>query len=285
MGNGRSDVDVYIAGTGIVSIRQLTREAMNAIKESTVAYTLHSQGPYYEVLEEFLDGMVDETVNLFTEYQEGKERIEVYEAATRRIVSEAASREDTVVFLTYGHPLVFVKPTRQIVERADERDLEVEIVPGISSFDCLYADLLLDPAKDGLQIFDATDLLLREFDLDPHVPTFLLQIGSVETVYYSTKQNEPHRFTRIKEYLGQFYPDDHTMFLTQSAPFESSESKQIPIELREFEEMHDRINNIHTLYIPPIEEKSVVNEELEELVHSKAHLEEITKDEFREVEL
>lgn len=267
--------DVYVAGCGIVDIRQLTKEAEAAIREAECVYMYY----YNQAINNYVEAIASDVVFVTEEYDGDTHRGEIYRRIADRVVGGAESVDDPVTFLTYGHPFVFVTPTKFIVEAAEERGLDVRVMPGISAADCLFVDLRLDPAANGIQMFEATDLLLREFDLNPDVPALLWQVGAVETSFYSTDPSEPERFSRIREYLQQFYPDDHPVYLAKTAQFGFDESEILEYALDELESIHEVVSIAHTLYVPPVRERPVQNEELAEVVDSKDHLDEITRDE------
>ncbi|MEZ3115488.1 SAM-dependent methyltransferase [Halobaculum sp. MBLA0147] len=274
-------VDIYIVGTGMVGYRQMTEEAEAALRNSETAYLIHYQKVVADYVEDTvaseLGDVSGELIQLTDEYQEDEDRANTYERMAARVMDGAEAADNPVCLALYGHPNVFVSPTEWIADEAEERNMNVDIRPGVSSMDALYSDLMLDPSRNGIQMFEATDLLIREFDLNPHVPAFIWQIGTLETVLYTTADSSPERFERFREYLERFYPSDHTVYICQTAVYPTTQSKQIPVEIGDFEEKHDEINGVQTLYVPPVERKEVVNEELEEQVVSSDHLETITE--------
>jgi len=255
-------VDIYIIGTGMVGYRQLTKEAEDALKESEKSYLVHLHGMF----EDYVDQMDIETHDLRDLYEEGKPREETYREMATTVLDAAEEATEPITLAIYGHPMVFVSPSRMVLERAPERDLMVETRPGISSMDCLYVDLELDPGRSGIQMFEATDLITREYQLNSHVPAMIWQVGSVGRVDYDTSDQKPEQFTPLREYLQQFYPDDHTVTLAQTSTYPITESDQIEFDLCEFESMCDQITHLQTLYIPPVERKSIQNQEYYEKI-------------------
>lgn len=265
---------IHIVGTGMAGYSQVTKEVEDTLERSDIVLSLNHQDTALEYVSEIAN-----TVDLISEYNENEERKATYRRIADRVLEEAEKPEnERVTFATYGHPMYFVDPARIIIHDAPE-DVDVEVLPGISSIDCLYADIGLDPARNGLQIFDATDVLVREFELNPAVPALLLQIGSIETSLYSTKMSTPGRFSRIKNHLLNFYSGDHEIFLLKTAVYPFSDSEQIKFQIDEFDDewISNKIDSTHTLYIPPAEQKGVENEELLQQLTSTEHLNEITK--------
>ncbi|MFB6295551.1 MAG: SAM-dependent methyltransferase [Halobacteriales archaeon] len=273
-------VDVYVVGTGMVGYRQFTKEAEAAVRNSERVFLVHFQNIVESYLEDEVAAELDvagEVELLTSEYDEGEDRGHAYERMAERVLEGARERDAPVTFALYGHPMVFVSPTRFVLSRASEEGLVTEVRPGISSVDCLYCDLELDPARNGIQMFEATDLLLREFRLTPDVPAFIWQIGTLETGLHTEAGSAPGRFTRLREYLQEFYPEDHTVYLCQTATYPVTESEQIEFDLNEFEEIHDRVNGVQTLYVPPTRQRPTQNEALAEKALSADHLDVITE--------
>lgn len=265
--------DVYVVGTGMVGYRQFTREVEAAIRKSARCYLVH----YQALVERYIEDDLGTPVEPLTgEYEPGEHRADTYRRMAARVIDGAEAADGPVCFALYGHPMVFVSPARWVVEDGRDRGLTVRVLPGISSMDCLYADIGLDPAEHGLQMFEATDLLVREFALNPRVPAMIWQVGTVGSVLYSSADSAPARFTPIREYLERFYPADHTAYLLQTATYPITESEQIPFRIGEFEAIHDRVNYVQTLYIPPVEVQGVRNEALYDRLTSTEHLDAIT---------
>lgn len=265
--------DVYVVGTGMVGYRQLTRETEAAFRKSDRVYLVH----YQRLVQEHIENAYDtEVITLTDEYETGLNRVHTYERMADRVLDGATTTDGPVSFALYGHPMVFVSPAKWVVTRGPDRGLSVKVLPGISSMDCLYADIGLDPAEHGIQMFEATDLLLREYDLNPTVPMMIWQIGSVGSILHSAAPSTPERFTPLREYLQRFYPADHTAYLLQTATYPITDSVQIEFQLDEFESIHDQVTAVQTLYVPPVAHREIQNTELYEQLTSTEHLEEIT---------
>jgi uncharacterized protein YabN with tetrapyrrole methylase and pyrophosphatase domain len=266
-------IDVYVAGTGMVGYRQVTPEVDAALRDATTIFVVHPQDL---VVEHFRSGYGADVVDLASEYEEGEVRSDAYRNMAERVL-DAAEADAPVALAVYGHPTVFVSPASLIRERAPDRELAVEMLPGISSMDCIYTDFGIDPGETGIQMFEATDLLLREFDLNPEVPAMIWQVGSVETVLHSTTDSAPGRFTRLREHLQQYYPDDHEVSLLRAATYPITEPERLSFSLSEFESMHDLVDPAHTLFVPRVREPPVRNAELERQMTSREHLHSITR--------
>lgn len=270
---GRPPYDLYIAGLGIVSVRQVTREAESAMRRSTeIFYASDAIG-----IDGYLAGLCPKVTEVYVStLREGEDRLSKYNRIAAMVI-EAALDHPPVTFAVAGHPMVFVYPTQQILDVADDLGLRVKVLPGISSLDCMIVDLQLDPGTQGVQMFETTALLLQQRPLQPDVPCFLWQIGSVETRMFTRMRSVPQRFARLQQHLLQFYPADHLVKVVYSSshPLAASAVLEFPID-----RMHEHAAEIHpgaTLYIPPSQLAQIKDRELEQLVDSADHLRSITE--------
>jgi 2OG-Fe(II) oxygenase superfamily/Tetrapyrrole (Corrin/Porphyrin) Methylases len=264
--------DLYIVGTGIVGVRQITREVDDAFRRCSEVLVVDSG---FGVREHIQDRCPVVTDLIPVTYREGEPRIEAYDRMSTAVI-EAALDHPPVAFAVYGHPHVFVYPTLQLTQAAEALGLRVKVLPGISALDALLIDVGLDPGFAGLQMYDATDLLLRRRQLLPDVPCILWQIGAVETVLHSTAASRPARFRRLQDYLSEFYPVDHELrgVFTSTYPLAPSRVDSFP--LQDLAARGPSIPHGASLYIPPTELRSVLDDELHAATGNLAHLSDIT---------
>jgi uncharacterized protein YabN with tetrapyrrole methylase and pyrophosphatase domain len=265
--------DLYIVGLGIVSVRQLTREAESAMRRSNeILYASDAIG-----IHDYLQGLCKKVTEVYAStLREGEERLSKYNRIAAMVI-EAALDHPPVSFAVAGHPLIFVYPTKQILAVASQLGLRVKVLPGISSFDCMIVDLQLDPGTQGVQMFEATGMLLHQRALQPDVPCFLWQIGSVETRLFTRAQSIPGRFTRLQNHLLQYYPADHKVKIVYSSSHPLASPSVLEFRI---DEMHLHAAQIHpgaTLYIPAATRTEIKDTELAQLVDSLEHLRSITQ--------
>ena len=196
--------DIHVIGLGIVGVDQLTREAERAVRAANeVLYA--DTGVATRTL---LESLCPRVTDLTQAYAELGGRIDTYRWMAARVVS-AALEHAPVVFAMHGHPLVFTYPPFLIRDLGGALGLEVEFQPGISALDAILAELGVDPSPAGLQMFEATDLLLRARPLMDDVPALLWQIGNVESCLHSARRSRPERFVRLRNHLLRTYPPTH----------------------------------------------------------------------------
>src|SRR5580692_5007065 len=190
---------LFIAGLGLKTVSQTTREVEAAIRLSREVLFLDTG----VATKAFLETLCPRVTPLYEQsYSEERPRIDAYEHVAARVV-DAALDHPPVTFAIHGHPLIAAHPPFLILELAHALHLTVEVLPGLSAIDALFADLRLDPVVHGIQMYEATDLLLRRRPLQPDVPAIIWQIGPIETCLHSMRVSRPERFTRFISHLRQ----------------------------------------------------------------------------------
>ena len=271
--------DIYIVGLGILSYLQVTREVEQALRLCKKVFYLH---PEDALVGRYLNTLGPTVVNIYGNYEEAVPRNKAYEGMIETVL-EAAKATPPVSLALYGHPLVFVTPTKVICERAPKLGLSVKVLPGISALDCIFVDLGLDPCA-GLVMYEANDLLLRRYPLLPDVPCLIWQPGTVESELFTLRQNKPARFLRLKRYLLECYPPDHEVTIITCATNPAVDAKITKVALGDIETQHVRLHQGTTLYIPPSRPREDADLELYDLLTSREHLHTITHDKSPSIE-
>jgi len=250
--------DLYIVGLGIMGVRQITREVDNVLRRSReVLFIDQGFG-----VEDYLAQACDRVTDLFPiSYRELDPRINAYDRIAAQVL-RAALDHPPVTFAVYGHPMVYVYPSTQVLRAAKLLGLRVQVLPGISTLDALLIDLGLDPGFYGLQMYEATDLLLRDRPIQPDVPCVLWQVGAVETGLHSTAPSIPARFQRLQAHLLKFYPPNHEAAAIYTSTFPLAPSNMARFPLGEFATRYPQLPQGATVYIPPVQLRDVVNKDL-----------------------
>ena len=121
----------------------------------------------------------------------------------------------------------------------------------------------LRPAVGGIQMVEATDLVLRRRPLltDSHV--IVWQIGSVGDLGFNYGGYDNRNLKRLIAYLEGFYPPDTKVLHYAAALFPINDSKLSWVRLADLG--NDRVTGISTLYIPPLAKRQVDNDAAVEL--------------------
>jgi hypothetical protein len=150
-------------------------------------------------------------------YVEGERLDDTYAAIVHRILEPVRDGKSTCAAF-YGHPGVFVRPGHEAVRVAREEGLPARMLPGISSLDCLFCDLGLDPAPSGCQIYDAGDFLARAIVPEISAPLVLLQISVVGQATHA-RSADWTGLGGLVEHLYRFYGPDHAVVGYEASPY------------------------------------------------------------------
>ena len=239
--NGKGSL--LVAGSGITSIAHLTLETVAAVEAADVVF--------YLVIDQLtINWIHQKNANarpLYHHYEPGKDRRASYEGMVEEILSEVrAGRHVTALF--YGHPGVLVFPGHRGVEQARAEGFDARMLPGVSADACLIAELGVDPATDGLQSFEATQLLRTDKAPDVRTPMILWQIGVVGDTSFAAGTYRNSGFDAIVERLSALYGADHRFCI-----YEVSEFSALPPSIlwRTFAEVkREDVSPMCTLFIP-----------------------------------
>jgi uncharacterized protein YabN with tetrapyrrole methylase and pyrophosphatase domain len=244
-----------VVGTGIQAAAHLTTEArlavegaeevLYAVTDPIAAAWIQRANPNARSLDSF--------------YERGKERRQIYAAISDEIVSRVHSG-DHVCAVFYGHPGVFAWAGHDAIRRLRTDGFAARMLPGISSLDCLVADLGLDPAPSGCQCYEATDFLVRRRTIDTRALLILWQVGFIGAWNY-----EPVPSLRalplLVERLLELYPHDHETILYEASPYPVSEPLVERLPLASVADAD--VSPIATMALPPSEEPEFDREMLE----------------------
>ena len=231
-----------VVGVGIKFLSHLTTEARVHIEQSNkVLYLVNNPA-----MEDWLLQVNETSEPLNNLYKKYSLREDCYSAITQYILEKIKQNLHTCVVL-YGHPTIFAKPALDAAKLTKEAGYPTKILPGISSEDCLFADLMIDPATSGCQSYEATDFLIhrRKFDNTSHL--ILWQVDVIGELGHTpdNKRGIPILIDRLK----CFYPSDHIIILYEASQFPHFKPKITSVTLSAL--ANATILPITTLYIPP----------------------------------
>ena len=265
--------DVYIVGLGVLNVDHITRETEGVIRRSNEVLYVDTG----VATRTYLKTLCSRVTSLFeTSYEEDGHRLNAYHRMAARVL-DAAMDHPPVAFAMHGHPIVGAYAPFLIRDMARLLGLEVLVLPGVSAMDCLFAELMVDPCVAGMQMYEATDLLLRRRPLQPDVPALIWQIGCVETRLHTTRVSTPERFERLRSHLLRFYPPEHQATAAYSTPQPLMPSTVHRFVLQDIRKSAHLLHAGFTLYVPPVHERPVEDHELLRQMDSVEHLCRITR--------
>lgn len=233
-----------IVGTGHLGAGQVTPQALACIQRADKLFYLLSDPVSCAWIEE-LNPAAESLAN---SYGTDKDRLDSYHEMVERMLAPVR-RGLEVCGAFYGHPGVFAFPTHEAIRRARGEGFEAWMLPGVSAADCLFADLGLDPATHGCQMYEATDFLYRRRRLDPTSLLVLWQIGAIGISTSPAGPCGPAALRLLREVLAHDYPLDHEVVIYEAARFPVCRPKVLQVTLEDFPAA--RVSGYSTLLVPP----------------------------------
>lgn len=160
----------------------------------------------------------------------------VYQEITDILLEKAAN--ETIIYAVPGHPMVAERTVQLLIDGAPSRGVTVKIGGGQSFLDSLFASVGVDPVE-GFQLLDGTSLSKDEVMIHQHI--------IISQVYDAFVASE------VKLTLMEKYRDDHEVVIVTAAG--SSEEKITRVPLYELDHGME-LNNLTSLYIPPVKDKA-----------------------------
>jgi uncharacterized protein YabN with tetrapyrrole methylase and pyrophosphatase domain len=233
-----------IVGTGIQIVGHLTLGAKAWIEQADkVLYALADPvtAKWLKELNTTSEALPYNTNN--------QRRRETYQEMTESMLAQVR-RGLNVCAVFYGHPGVFADPAHAAIKQAREEGFRSQMLAGISAESCLFADLGVDPGKNGCQSFEATDFLIRRRRFDPASVLILWQIAMVGNLGFFERECHIRGLKVLAEVLEKDYGADHEVVIYEASiyyPVCPAVIDRIPLsQLPEA-----KVTEVSTLYVPP----------------------------------
>jgi precorrin-6B methylase 1 len=238
--------ELVVVGTGIKSANHITAESRAAIMSADkVLYCVADLA-----VERLIRKLNANTEDLYVFYADDRPRRDTYDQMVDRILESVRSNKSTCVVF-YGHPGIFVLPSYRAIRTARKAGHRAWMLPAISSLDCMFADVGFDPSRYGCQIFEATDLLIRQRKVDPTAAVVIFQIACVGDLGYKSTGYEQHNVPILAAHLAQIYGNDHDAILYEAAQYPICDPMIKRIRIADL--ANAQLTGITTLYLPPKE--------------------------------
>lgn len=231
-------------GIGITLGSHITPLARSHIEKADVVFAAVSDG----IVELWLKEMHPDVRSLQPLYAEGKKRIQTYREMVDAMLTEVRAGK-RVCGVFYGHPGVFATAPHRAVKLAREEGYRAHMEPGISSEDCLYADLGIDPGSVGCQHYETTQFMLYRRKVDPSAWLVLWQVGLAGEQTGRRFATGPAYRQVLVDVLSRDYPENHEVIIYRAAtlPMDSPRIERLPLaHLPQAD-----ISSAETLVVPP----------------------------------
>jgi tetrapyrrole methylase family protein / MazG family protein len=182
----------------------------------------------------------------FDDIYEANDQFEaVYEEICRRLLKEA--NDGPVVYAVPGHPLVAERTVQILLELQKSGEITVEIGGGQSFIDALFQALKIDPVE-GFQLLDGTSFKKEQLQIQQHM--------IVSQVYDRFVASE------VKLTLMELLPDEYPVTIVTAAG--SGEQSIKEVQLYELDR-EVTLNNLTSLYVPPVKEEVLLRKQFSNL--------------------
>ncbi len=163
-------------------------------------------------------------------YARGKKRTLTYAEIVDEVVTRVRKGEQICLVL-YGHPGVFAFPGHEAIRRLRAEGIPARMVAAVSALDCLFADLGIDPADGGMQVYGATYFLRAAPPVDPKATLVLLQVGILGEKGPLPTPEVAERLPALMRLLRERYGGEREAFLYEASPYPGAEPRLISFRL------------------------------------------------------
>lgn len=223
--------EITIIGLGAGDLDQLPLGVYKKLKTAEHFYVRTEEHPVLQELK--TEGMQ------WTSFDGVYEKHDQFEAVYEEIVETLLdlAKETPIVYAVPGHPLVAEQTVQLLVEAEKQGKVKIRIEGGQSFLDPVFAALRIDPIE-GFQLLDGTSFKRDDVQMGSHV-----LIGQVYDAFSASE---------VKLTLMEKYPDEYEVTIVTAAG--SSSEKLTKVPLYELDHVME-LDNLTTLYVPPIRER------------------------------
>lgn len=225
---------IEIVGLGAGDLEQIPFGVYKKLLQAEHLYLRTKEHPVIQELEK--EGLTYTSFD--SVYEKHEQFAEVYQEIAAVLLNKA--KREQVLYAVPGHPLVAERTVQLLLEKGPADGVEIVISGGQSFVDALFQSLRIDPI-DGFQLLDGTALRTDSFQQNQHI--FISQ------VYDQFVASE------VKLTLMERYPDDYEVMIVTAAGSKNAEIRKVPLyEL----DRQVTINNLTTVYVPPVKDEQIL---------------------------
>ncbi len=237
---------VRVVGCGTVDDLHLTPEARIHIRASRKALCLGSMPNIISWLEE--EAILSEDVTGL--YLDGALDDANYARILSKIYSEI-ERFGDISLVIPGHPRLGVTLVQTLSASTNHGNIDLRVVPGISSFDTLINDLALDPLEEGTCIVDVNRLILHDYAMEPAINYCVYHVSSIGNARTDYKNpTARNRVDILQSKLSGHYARDHVLILVTSAQSRKEAARIHKGTIGTLPELLEGVTFSTTLFIP-----------------------------------
>lgn len=241
---------LIVMGSGIRAVGHITIEGKGAIENAEKVFYVVAD----PLTSRWIESLNPNSEDLYNLYSDNKLRIQTYDEMTQQVV-KAVRTGLRVCFVFYGHPGIFVNPSHRAISILRREGYSAEMLPGISSIDSMFADLGVDPSRTGTLMYDATNFLVRNRQLDTTCCVVIWQVACVGDSGFNSKGYDCRHLPVLVDRLEEIYGSEHEVVLYEASQYPICAPRIDIITCSGLREA--RITGITTLFIPPKDDPPV----------------------------
>jgi tetrapyrrole methylase family protein / MazG family protein len=232
---------VFVLGLGAGDLEQLPLGVYRKLKKASPLFLRTKEHPVvYELIEEGIQ------FQSFDDVYEKHDRFEdVYEEIVANLLEKTKMTD--VFYAVPGHPLVAERTVQLLLEAAEKNLCKVVIEGGQSFLDALFTSLKIDPIE-GFQLIDATSF--RNDELQPTQHMIFCQVY------------DQFIASDVKLSLMEQLPDEYEVYVVTAAGSKNEKIRKVP--LYELDRV-TTLNNLTSVYVPPVREETLLYHRFETL--------------------
>lgn len=244
---------LYIVGCGIKFLSHITLEVQSVIQKSDcVVYLVNDPA-----MKQWICNNSVKAISLDSVYFSFTDRTDAYNSISQEIIKITKENENTC-FVIYGHPFLLSSISTQLVSNVKKSllDIEIEILPGISSLDCLMCDLCIDPGSCGIQAYESTEFINKNYkiNVDSHLVLWQIGVIGIKTIIdddsdLNAQVDRILALRKIKTKLLTWYEEGHPITLYTASRYPSISFEKLNISISQLDVTE--IPRLSTAYIPP----------------------------------
>ncbi len=232
---------ITILGLGAGDINQIPLGVYKKMLQAGTVYLRTKEHPVVGDLEQ--EGV--QFVAFDSIYEKYDHFEQVYQEISNILLENA--EDGSIIYAVPGHPIVAEQTVQILLSARKERGIDIELGGGQSFIDSVFQALKVDPI-DGFQLLDGTSLTREAINLHQHVV-----IGQVYDTYVASN---------VKLTLMERLPDDYPVYVVSAA---GSDNERIEEVLLYELDRVVKVNNLTSVYIPPVQEEVLLYKEFTKL--------------------
>ncbi|WP_284036738.1 nucleoside triphosphate pyrophosphohydrolase [Neobacillus sp. 114] len=239
---------IEIVGLGAGDLQQLQVGVYRKLIKGQQLFLRTKEHPV--VAELVKEGMVYTSFD--SVYEKHEQFEDVYQEIAENLLEKAQS--ESVTYAVPGHPLVAERTVQILLENGAKAGVEIVIGGGQSFIDALFTSLKIDPI-DGFQLLDGTSLEAGQLQIDQHII-----ISQVYDAFVASN---------VKLTLMEKLPDDYEVYIVSAAGSQEESIMKVPL----YEvDRNLSIDNLRSIYVPPVQEEEILWRTFPKLRNIIAHL-------------